>query len=83
MTITTRVLDVVDVHLADHKWLEGGRLTIAHLALAPYLALAQEGGVMLDQHPRVAAWTARITAFPHYPKMLGWQSAATATKGAA
>lgn len=75
--ITTRLLDLVDKRLADRNWLEGGRMTIADLALAPYLALAHQGGVMLDEHHRVAAWIARIAALPNFPPMPGWPVAAT------
>lgn len=70
--LTERVLVAIEHQLRDMDWLEGGRLTIADLACAPYLALAHEGGVDLSANPRIQAWTARIAALPAFPVMKGW-----------
>jgi glutathione S-transferase len=70
--ITTQLLDVVETRLDRRDWIEAGRLTIADLALAPYLALSHQGGVELDEYPRTMAWTQRIAALPQFPPMAGW-----------
>lgn len=76
-TLTGRVLHLVETRLAERDWLEGDRLTIADLAVAPYLALSPQGGVDLDSCPKVRAWLGRIAAMPRFPAMPGWASAAT------
>ncbi|KGB57572.1 glutathione binding-like protein [Sphingopyxis sp. SE2] len=70
--VTDRILPVVEAHLAGRDWLVGDRLTIADLAASPYLALAPDGGVDLEQWPAIHAWTRRIAALPAFPAMPGW-----------
>lgn len=70
--LTTRVLELVEPRLARDLWLEGGRLTIADLACAPYLALSPQGGVDLGPYPGVRAWAAHIAALEGFPAMTGW-----------
>lgn len=72
--LTQRVLFLIENQLAGGDWLEGGRLTIADLACAPYLALAGQGGVDLTPFPGVRAWTGRIAALPKFPDMNGWSA---------
>ncbi|HEY4547453.1 MAG TPA: glutathione S-transferase N-terminal domain-containing protein [Pedomonas sp.] len=69
---TKRALDLVERQLEASGWLEGGRLTIADLACAPYLALRPQGGVDLGAYSNVRAWTARVAALPGFPVMTGW-----------
>lgn len=80
---TGRVLGLVEAHLDSRDWLEGGRLTIADLACAPYLALAHQGGVDLEPFSRVRAWTERIAALPGFPAMEGWAATTVADGDAA
>ncbi|HCF2410896.1 glutathione S-transferase family protein [Pseudomonas paraeruginosa] len=64
------VLQLVDRHLSGHRWLAQGELpSIADVALYPYLALAPEGGLALDDYPALNAWLARIRALPGYIPM--------------
>ncbi|AVK04946.1 MULTISPECIES: glutathione S-transferase family protein [Pseudomonas] len=66
------VLQLVDRHLSGHRWLAQGELpSIADVALYPYLALAPEGGLALDDYPALNAWLARIRALPGYIPMPG------------
>lgn len=69
---TVRVMAVIEARLAAGDWLEAGRVTIADLACAPYLALAHQGGVDLEPWPAIRAWTARVAALPGFPPMDGW-----------
>ena len=71
--LTDKVLALVETQLYGRDWIEGDRLTIADLALAPYLALAEQGQIDLKPYPRIRAWTARIAALPEFPAMTGWE----------
>lgn len=70
--VADRILPVVEAHLAERDWLAGDRLTIADLAASPYLALAPDGGIDLDEWPAIRDWTRRIAALPGFPAMPGW-----------
>lgn len=80
--VVDRILPVVDAHLAARDWLVGDRLTIADLAASPYLALAPDGGIDLDQWPHIRDWTRRIAALPGFPPMPGWPAASRAADAA-
>ncbi len=73
--VAARILPVVDAHLASRQWLVGERLTIADIAASPYLALAPDGGIDLEEWPHIRDWTRRIAALPGFPSMPGWPSA--------
>ena len=70
--VTDRILPVVEAHLAGRDWLVGDGQPVADLAASPYLALAPDGGVDLEQWPAIHAWTRRIAALPAFPAMPGW-----------
>ena len=73
--VAARILPVVDAHLASRQWLVGERLTIADITASPYLALAPDGGIDLEDWPHVRDWTRRIAALPGFPAMPGWPAA--------
>lgn len=73
--ITERIMPLLDAHLQGRAWLVGERLTIADLAVSPYVALAGDGGVDLARWPVVSAWVERIASLPQFPPMPGWHSA--------
>lgn len=52
-------------------WPRASLPSIADVALYPYLALAPEGGLALDDYPALNAWLARIRALPGYIPMPG------------
>ena len=64
------VLVVINGHLEGRDWLVGHRPTIADLACYPYIALAPEGDIRLEDYPAVNAWIARIEALPGYVPMV-------------
>ena len=64
-------LAVANEHLTGHEWLALDRPTIADLACYPYVALAHEGEISLDNYPAVRAWMTRIQALPGYVGMPG------------
>ncbi|BBL70546.1 glutathione S-transferase family protein [Methylogaea oryzae] len=64
-------LAVLESRLANGSWLAGDGPTIADIACYPYVALAPEGDVALDDYPQVRQWIARIQALPGYVGMPG------------
>lgn len=66
-----RVLSHLEARLAHRDWLCLDRPTIADLAVFPYVGLARQGELPLDDHPAVLAWIDRIAALPGYIPMPG------------
>ena len=64
-----QVLELVDAHLADRAWLVGEQPTIADVAVYPYLAMADEGGLDLAPYAHLNAWFERIRALPGYVEL--------------
>ena len=64
-------LKVLEKRLAGNDWLAAGKPTIADVACMPYAALSHMGGVPLDDHPAVRAWTDRIRTLPGFIAMDG------------
>lgn len=64
-------LEVLDKRLQDHAWLAAEHPTIADIACFPYAGLSPQGDVDLGPYPAVAAWIARIKAWPRYVPMPG------------
>jgi glutathione S-transferase len=62
---------LLEQRLAEHDWLVGDGATIADLACYPYVALAHEAQVALDDRPAVRGWLARVAALPGYRAMQG------------
>ena len=62
----TRIIGLMEAHLAKRDWLALDRPTIADIACMPYVALSHEGGVSLQPYPRVRAWISRIKALPGF-----------------
>jgi glutathione S-transferase len=66
-----KVLRLLQSVLADRDWLCLGRPTIADLAVYPYVGLAREGRLPLDENPAITAWIDRIRGLPGYIPMQG------------
>ncbi|WP_375738391.1 glutathione S-transferase family protein [Pseudomonas boanensis] len=67
-----RVLELVDSHLQSKTWLVGSEHpSIADVAVYPYLAMANEGGLDLTPYAQLNAWFARIRALPGYLELPG------------
>lgn len=64
-------LGVLDAHLKDRDWLAAGRPTIADIACYPYVALAPEGEIPLDDRANVLRWIRRVQTLPGYVGMQG------------
>ena len=59
-------LDVMERHLAQHRFFVGERYTIADIALYAYTHVADEGGFDLGRYPAVRAWLDRVRAEPRH-----------------
>jgi glutathione S-transferase len=66
-----KALDVMEKRLASHDWLALDHATIADVGCFPYVALAPEGEIALDDYPNVRAWIARMKALPGFVGMPG------------
>jgi glutathione S-transferase len=70
-----KVLGIIDRHLQSQDWLVGNSVSIADIAVYPYLALAPEGGLDIGSYPAIITWFQRIRALPGYVAMPGmWQA---------
>ena len=64
-------LKVLNARLEHQDWLAGPRPTIADVACYPYVALAPEGEISLDDHSNILAWLRRVQGLPGYVGMQG------------
>lgn len=72
--VTQELLEVLERTLASRDWLNGERLSIADIAMYPYIALSPEGSVELGAWPHICSWLQRIRSLPGYLDMPGtWQ----------
>lgn len=69
--ITDKVLAIIQEHLIKHQWLANNRFSIADISVYPYLALAHQGKVDIDQYPNIRAWCTRFESQPNYISMPG------------
>ncbi|WP_338846324.1 glutathione S-transferase family protein [Massilia sp. W12] len=69
--ISMQLLQMMEARLSGQHWLAASHITIADVALYPYLALSKEAQLSLAEYPAVRAWLARIEAMPGYLSMPG------------
>lgn len=65
------ILTQLNDHLASREWLELGHPTIADVAVFPYVALAPDGKISLDNYSHILAWIDRIKYLPGFVGMIG------------
>lgn len=65
------LLDVINAHLTERQWLELDRPTIADIACFPYIGLAADGRISLDNYPHVISWINRTKQLSGYVSMPG------------
>jgi glutathione S-transferase len=63
------LLKTLDQHLSTRQWLEFERPTIADVACFPYIAMANEGKISLEDYPHVIAWLNRFKQLPRYVEL--------------
>lgn len=65
------ILTQLNNHLAEREWLELGHPTIADVAVFPYVALAPDGKISLDNYPHILTWIERVKYLPGFVGMSG------------
>lgn len=68
---TEFILTQLNDYLAEQEWLELGHPTIADVAVFPYVALASDGQISLEQYPHILAWIDRVKQLPYFVGMIG------------
>lgn len=61
-------LTAMEARLSKEEWLAGDNATIADIACYPYVALAHEGKISLDDYPGVRTWLKRVES------LTGWET---------
>ena len=56
----TRVLKLMNDHLAGKSYFVSGKLSLADIALVAYTRFAHQAGLDLSEHPNVQAWVHRV-----------------------
>lgn len=75
LQISLKLMAILQARLENHPFLATGQITIADIAVYPYIALAPEGRLDLKPYPAVTTWLSRIQALPGYVGMPGmWQA---------
>jgi len=69
--VSTQLFHVLERRLASAPWLAGDHVTIADVAVHPYIALAPEAKLDFSSYPAVRAWLARMSELPGYVGMPG------------
>lgn len=72
-SVTENLLALLNQHLEHRAWLATDTITIADVALYPYIALAHEGKVDLTPYPQVKKWLGRLELLRGYVSMPGIQ----------
>jgi glutathione S-transferase len=69
--ITQSLLNILNVRLRDHDWLATNTITIADIAIYPYIALAHQGKIDLAPFMYVENWVRRIQTLKGFVTMSG------------
>lgn len=71
-----RLLDRLEQKLAAGPWIVGPQLTLADIAIAPYMfrlsALGEDPFWSKTHRPRVDAWYVRLAARPSFQTAVSW-----------
>jgi glutathione S-transferase len=70
--IAAILLDFMEAHLSERRFLAADHSTIADLACYSYVAQAPEGGIALEPFPAILAWLRRVEALPRFRAMPAW-----------
>ncbi|MBP0019056.1 MAG: glutathione S-transferase [Cyanobacteria bacterium SBLK] len=63
------ILTLLNEHLKTRLWLEFERPTIADIAVFPYVSLAEDGKISLEEYPHIIAWIERVQGLPNFVGM--------------
>jgi glutathione S-transferase len=79
--VTSQLFRILEIRLETQEWLALGHLTIADVAMYPYVALSPEGLVDLQPYPAIRLWLDRMQALPGYLGMPGMYESAAVING--
>ncbi|MBF2026975.1 MAG: glutathione S-transferase [Oscillatoriales cyanobacterium C42_A2020_001] len=65
------ILTQLNHHLENREWLELDHPTIADVAVFPYVALAPDGKISLENYSHVLTWSDRMKQLPGFVGMIG------------
>lgn len=65
-----RILGVLDRHLRDRDFVAGGKLSIADIALFPWIRRAGRYGIALETYQDVSRWVAHLEKQPSFKRGL-------------
>lgn len=71
--VTANLLAILDTRLKQNSWLATEAITIADIAVYPYIALAHQGKIDMSAFPAICQWMQRIEKLPGYVSMPGIQ----------
>jgi len=71
LATTQKVLNIIDAQLSNQSWLVSNTMSIADIAIYPYIALAHQGEIDISSFVHISTWCARIEALHHYIAMPG------------
>jgi glutathione S-transferase len=71
-----QALDVMEGHLAKHRFFVGERYGLADIALYAYTHVAPEGEFDLGRYPSISAWLDRVSDQPNHIAITDARSAA-------
>ena len=60
------LLNILEQYLEQHDWLATDHITIADIAIYPYVALAEDGEISLEPYQKIQQWFDRIEALNGY-----------------
>lgn len=69
--VTNSLLHILNTHLEGRDWLVAEQVTIADVAVYPYIALANEGKVELSPYTYVKQWLGRFENLEGFVSMEG------------
>lgn len=69
--IALTTLTILEQRLTVEPWLAAQHITIADIAIYPYIALAPEAKLDLNPYPALCRWITRIQSLPNYVGMPG------------
>lgn len=69
--MTEKLFNLLENHFSSHQWIANDKLSIADIALYPYIALSPEGQVDLSVFPSIQKWLCNIQALHGYVDMPG------------
>ena len=67
---SNRLYGVLEKRLAGREWVAADELTIADIAIFPWLRFPENQGVEIDKYPNVKRWRDKIAARPKVVKAL-------------